>query len=222
MIVDNFCFMWNEQGADVGRLSEKITLLDGTNQKLRGNNAAMRQELDAVQATIACLTNRIELAPPPPLQICSRSPRRGASTRSHSPPAKRIRTDYVEPNGVVSIGPLAESAETKSRLLDIYLGTTIPSFQLDAPYDVCADPTYPHHLKVTVSSRSVAGALVSAWSKNTVVGYTNIKMVEMVPTLDQVRVEDNSGSGSSRGNNRNHRDINKYSSRGRYSGPSRR
>ncbi|KAJ7113806.1 hypothetical protein C8R44DRAFT_740695 [Mycena epipterygia] len=186
----------------------------GHQNKLRGDNAAIRQELDAVQATIAHLTNRIELAPPPPLQTRSRSPRRGTSTRLQSPPKKRIRTDYVELNGVLSIAPLAESAQTKLRLLDIYLGTPISSFRLDAPYDVRADPTYSHHLRVTVSSRSVARALVSAWSKNTVVGYTNIKMVEMVPTSDQARVEDNSSSGSGRGNNRDHRNVNNYSSHG--------
>jgi hypothetical protein len=96
--------------------------------------------------------------------------------RSRSPPTKRARTDEL--NGFISLGPLAESAELPQKHFELHLWTAIPAFRLKAPYTVQNDPSFPGHLRVTVASPVVARSLIDAWRKNTVAGYTNIKIIE--------------------------------------------
>ncbi|KAJ7231121.1 hypothetical protein C8J57DRAFT_1581277 [Mycena rebaudengoi] len=110
---------------------------------------------------------------PPPLHHLGRMASR---PRSRLPPAKRPRTD--EPNGVISLGPLSDSAEPPQKHFEIHLWTAIPAFRLDAPCTAEKDASYPGYLRVTVTSQTVARSLIDVWRRNTVAGYTNIKMVE--------------------------------------------
>jgi hypothetical protein len=86
-------------------------------------------------------------------------------------------------------------------LFELHLRTAIPEFRLDAPYTVMADPAYRDHLRVTVKTELLARLLTAAWGKNTVAGYSRIKMVEMTSAIGNQRVENNSHSGSGPGAN---------------------
>ncbi|KAJ7166944.1 hypothetical protein C8R46DRAFT_1272047, partial [Mycena filopes] len=176
---------------------KRMDALEDANASLRAQSASQRAGLDALQVRLSQL--EVSVAPPvvysrapsavpvisrtqspsdrgPPLSY----PPKMARGRDRSPEdiqqAKRARTDG---RAFISFGPLAESAETPIKLFELHLRTAITHFRLAAPYQVNQDPAYPHHLRISVVSNAVAGDLIAAWNRQTVAGYSKIKMVEM-------------------------------------------
>ncbi|KAJ7488103.1 hypothetical protein FB451DRAFT_1529128 [Mycena latifolia] len=96
----------------------------------------------------------------------------------HGNPPKRPRNE--DTRAFISLGPLAESADTEMKRFELHLRTAIPKFRLESPYEVHHDPSFPDHLRVAVVSRGVARALIAAWAGNNVPGYGKIEMREMV------------------------------------------
>ncbi|KAF8185332.1 hypothetical protein K438DRAFT_1974038 [Mycena galopus ATCC 62051] len=158
-------------------------------ESLRANYAEQGRTLAALQVAIS----RLEITSAAPLVLRTHGilPQRSHSpprlnhqpfrTRSRSPPQgqvpKRLRLD--DPNGFIAFGPLTESAETPQKQFELYLRTAIPHFRLEAPYTVRSDSDYTGHLRVMVKSAQVAHALIDAWAKQTVAGYSKVRMVEM-------------------------------------------
>ncbi|KAJ7674364.1 hypothetical protein B0H17DRAFT_1241403 [Mycena rosella] len=206
-----------DHGYDIGKdhaeamttLKSGIAGLEASIKTLRADNAGQRKDLSALQAVVA----RLEIVSAPPLILRGRSPQPPADScgtvpahrplhtahhpkaraiirpRSHSPraepAAKRARPTELE-RGFVSFGPLADSSETTVKH-ELHLRTAIPNFRLEAPYEVKSDPNFQYHLRVAVTSAAAARALVQAWSKNTVAGYANIKMTEMLAAFGTER-----------------------------------
>ncbi|KAF8169751.1 hypothetical protein K438DRAFT_1774131 [Mycena galopus ATCC 62051] len=170
-------------------LRTKMAALEAENESLRANYAEQGRTLAALQVAIS----RLEITSAAPLVLRTHGilPQRSHSpprlnhqpfrTRSRSPPqghaSKRLRLD--DPNGFIAFGPLTESAETPQKQFELYLRTAIPHFRLEAPYTVRSDSDYTGHLRVTVKSAQVARALIDAWAKQTVAGYSKVRMVEM-------------------------------------------
>ncbi|KAJ6568758.1 hypothetical protein B0H19DRAFT_1373257 [Mycena capillaripes] len=78
MLNDEIYAQGQEHANTIARLSEKITGLQEAKKSLRDDNITLRRDFKTIQAAIA----RLELAPPAPLQLRSRSP---LSTSFHLP-----------------------------------------------------------------------------------------------------------------------------------------
>ncbi|KAJ7913821.1 hypothetical protein B0H13DRAFT_2325949 [Mycena leptocephala] len=91
----------------------------------------------------------------------------------------------------VSSDPDTKSIHGAAQLLTNVIHTAIPSFVLEAPYQVKPDPSYPGHLRVTLASAAVVRSFIDAWRTQTVAGYTRMKISEMVPASGSERVGNN-------------------------------
>ncbi|KAJ7510784.1 hypothetical protein B0H11DRAFT_2269324 [Mycena galericulata] len=188
------------------------------NGRLRHDNRLLRAEIDTIKSDVASslpisLHGRdhvgLHQSQSPAAYSVSHPPRAPSPAHYSQPPSrprsrspvqlqsvKRPRTDFI--NGFISFGPLGRSAETPVKLFELHLRTAIPQFRLEK-YTVEVDRAYTDHLRVTLPSTDVARALMTAWARNNVAGYSKIKMFEMVSISGRQRLHATpAGHGSSR------------------------
>ncbi|KAJ7147870.1 hypothetical protein C8R43DRAFT_952890 [Mycena crocata] len=117
----------------------------------------------------------------PPPRAASKGSVPQIRSRSYSPMGQlNMKRPRTEPEPVfISFGPVIESAEPPVKYFELHLRTAIPSFVLAAPYQVQRDPVYPGHLRVKLASESVAKSFIDASGRQTVAGYSKIKIYKM-------------------------------------------
>ncbi|KAJ7176286.1 hypothetical protein C8R43DRAFT_943075 [Mycena crocata] len=217
-------------GKAMAAMMERMEDLEVSNDDLRAENKAQRKLLDAFQITIpASRFSRPHRSYECPhlltalrILLLYLTAARRALLPSVWPQKLNMKRPRTEPAPVfISFGPVIESTEPPVKYFELHVQTAIPSFVLAAPYQVQRDPVYPGHLRVKLASESVAKSFIDAWGRQTVVGYSKIKIYKMGSVSgNEPRTNNQSQSGLVRGDARNSREDysrEDYGRTGRYS-----